>query len=356
MAARAIFAGQVSALIFAASFALAVEVKPVPQLSLRVTKTVPLPLNADPVSSTKCDASGNIYLRFYQMPNFLAAPIVKVSPEGKQLATFSIRSISGFERADLGAFTVGLRGEIVGLVVRPDPQGDKAESGLITFKDDGSFDSYTALESSFSPFNLAVFSSGEYLISGIQRMAGDSNPIHPSGMRPFTAIFDQSARLIKRFTLTGDVKQPKPDEAGGISQNGRVPREISTGAALTGSDGNIYLVRMARQPIVFVIAGNGTILRRMELNPPSDKYSASNVRYSSAGKLAVLFGEPTKADPRVSNIDLISVYDAETGDRLVDYQLPPEAGAALLCYTPNAFTFLGSTDQGQLTINEANPY
>ena len=79
------------------------------------------------------------------------------------------------------------------------------------------------------------------------------------------------------------------------------------------------------------------------------------MQYSSAGggRLAIPF---TVTQPQGTTMQLVSVYNAETGERFADYVAPPRMGGALACYAQSAFTFIGTTEQHQLVLNRSAAY
>jgi len=107
-----------------------------------------------------------------------------------------------------------------------------------TFAPDGTRQSSVALERPpipFFPSQLAVFHSGEILISGLQ---------YQPGSKAGTAIYDPTGHLIKQVVLDGDVDA--------IAQDTRAQQKntsaIDTAVAITGDDGLVYLIRATSPP------------------------------------------------------------------------------------------------------------
>lgn len=291
----------------------------------------------------KCDAEQNLYLRRYQATDAdtYSAPVIKISKDGKSPVVFSIGVAPGFERGAAFDFALGLRGEIYLLAGK-----SLDERNIVKFREDGQHDSTIKLDRIFDPSQLAVFLSGEFLISGVKL----SNKGKSTG-EAFTAVFDSEGRLLREITLPGDVK-PEKVEAGGkvqIKENAA----ISLGMAVASDDGNIYLMRASRNALIYVISPAGEVLRRFVISPPAEKFQPHTM--SVAGRRIVLefVGENPggmKAQPKI-----FSLVDAQSGERLYNYFLPPTHGGIFACYSPNGFLFLGSSKDQKLTVIQAVP-
>jgi len=308
-------------------------------IKLRVTETIPVPgVWVGPIMvPVKCDAKRNIYYRGYQRGNPMAAPVVKISAEGKHGPVFALDSVPGFEGGPFKDFAVSLRGGVYLLA------GREKEQVIVSFDEDGKYISTIKLESRFAPAQIASFPSGEFLVTGMElRLAKEGVP---SG-EPFTAIFDGRGELTKRLDLPDDVKPAaRPKE-------GEDPNPaISLGMAMPGDDGNIYSMRFASPPVVHVISPGGEVLRRMAIAPPAGNFRAITMKVAG-GKLVVQFEENDPATDIAQRV--FSLLDAETGEKILDYEPAPEVGGAFACYTPNGFTFLAHQGR-QLVIQRVVP-
>jgi hypothetical protein len=97
----------------------------------------------------------------------------------------------------------------------------------------------------------------------------------------------------------------------------------------------------------------GQPVRKFQVQRPSEDAQALDMKGSIGGKLAFLFGEP--ANGQATQRQVISIVNAETGETEINYEPGTDTGAALACYTPNRFTFIGSTDDGHLALKHAVP-
>lgn len=350
------------ALLLAASAAALQEeqARQVPRLKLKVKHVyVASEFNVPIMAPFRCDSNGNVYLRFYQFAQLLAAPIVKLSAEAKTVARFSPGSVPGFKNFTTHDFAVDGRGGVHLLVTNT--IDERNEPYILSFREDGTHERSIRLSGSFRPARLALFPTGDFLVTGlaVSLREEDSRPDY----EPFTGIFDATGSQLRKLTLPGDVKlQPQTESPGKNStkpaeQQGRARAplaEVSTGEALVGQDGNVYLMRRTAKPLVYVISPAGELLRKLEVAPPSEKAEPWAMKYGG-GKLVVTFNEPAEKKEQ-GQIQIISLVDTETGERQMDYVASGAVGGGLICYTPNSFRFFGSTEDGHLTIEDAVPY
>jgi len=115
------------------------------------------------------------------------------------------------------------------------------------------------------------------------------------------------------------------------------------GEAAPADDGNIYLMRAGEKPLILVISPAGELVRRLTLDPPGPEYQGHS--FSVAGGMIIMAFFKPNNDKQNSGTKLYSLYDAETGERQLDYDPPPDAGI-FACYTPNQFTFFGIRGDG----------
>lgn len=326
---------------------------PVPQMTLRVDDTVAEPSLPSTAlgEQLRCDASGDIYLRFYKPENPFQAPIERISADGESRQTFSVAQVPGFENASINDFAVGSDGTVVLGLWGPTP----GEGTLVEFNSDGTFNSDSTIRlGDVSAFQIGLFASGAVLVSGTTEARLYKG--EPALSVPITEVLSPAGHVIKEVTLPGDVKPPKPTDAAFKMAILKLPDEVTLGDDVPGSDGNIYLMRHFGTPVVYVIGPDGSVVRTMHLSPPAKTASEGAImQYSAAGnRLAIPF-IVTGPDGKTKS-EVISVYDAESGERLFDYHVPAGVGAALACYSANRFTFLGHTSQHQLLLTHASAY
>lgn len=328
-------------------------IAPIPQMALRVDDTVAVPSlpSAALGEQLRCDATGDIYLRFYKPENPFEAPIERISADGESRRTFSVAQVPGFENASINDFTVGSDGTVVLGLWGPKP----GEGRLVEFNSDGTFNSDSTIRlGDVAPFQIGLFASGAVLVAGTKETKIYKN--EPALSVPITEVLSPAGHVIKEVTLPDDVKPPKPTDAAFKMATEKMPDEVTLGDDVPGGDGNIYLMRHFGTPVVYVIGPDGSVVRTMHLSAPAKTASEGAImQYSAAGnRLAIPF-TVTGPDGK-SHSEVISVYDAESGERLFDYHVPAGIGAALACYAANRFTFLGHTSQHHLMLTHASAY
>ena len=312
-------------------------------LTLRVRDRISITTeNEDPFQDPiKCDSDGNIYVRPYVRPLSMAAPVVKISLEGKRTATFAIRSVPEFDKSIANDFAVGPRGEVY--IISSNAKGKQ----IVSFDANGEYHSTVKLEGAFLPEQLAVNSSGAFLVGGYKEQKDN----RATGT-PFTGIFDHSGRLIKELELLGDLKPSK--DAADKQKGAPLDPAISMSNVVAVDDGNFYLMRASTPPVVYVIAPDGSVAHQLKINPPGLGFAAG-VMKAGGGKVVVEFYRAAKGQTPAEQV--YSVLDATTGDRFANYVLPPEMphGGAFACYTPNGFTFIDANSNRQLEFVTTTP-
>ena len=357
------------ALAALASFLVAnPQAQQVPRLDLRMKEEKPL--SGNPVAEaifgqTKCDSRGNLYFRT-GLRGGLAAPIFKVSPEGEVKAAFSVKGVKGFERATatIYDFAVGLRGQ-VHLIVRKceDGKSRKCQVDILTFSEDAAYQSATRLEleRDFDPSRLAVFPTGEFLVAGLRDKEAETPEASvaqaakhsPPVQEPYTAIFDSSGRVRAEVTLPLDSK--RLTEGGSEKESDSLGLAVQLGMVAIGEDGNIYLSHHTARPVVYVISSSGVLLRQLQIMSPTESAWPMTMTYAAGGRLVFGFAEKLEEGLYNTGSAIYSLVDAETGERLIDYQSAPGIGGVFVCYTPSGFTFLASTKDGHMAIRQAVP-
>jgi hypothetical protein len=294
----------------------------------------------------KCDAEGNVYFRAFQYPRPTAAPVAKISVDGKQVVHFALKNSNSSEiqEADITDFTVDLRGNVY-LLARVQEES-VVRFYIVGFTPEGKYETARSLDLGFFPAQIAVFASGEFLITG-SNVQGEGAKATGEAV---TAIFDRDGTFVKKIGASADVKIGPP--AGGAKKDETAePTEptdpaaaIHLGMAMPGDDGNIYVLRAADEPFVLVISPAGEVLRKIVIKPSNPRYSKLLEIQVSSGKLVGQFQRSdVEEGRRYDDLVQYSVFDAATGERLMDYRPSPQLQEMFACYTPKGFTFLSST-------------
>lgn len=308
------------------------------------------------MSSPKCDAEGNLYIRKLAMDRPLLGPVVKIDPDGKRIALFDPTAFSqlGLDRAD--AFSPASDGGMYQI----------AQSGVLKpriyvlhFSSDGSASSPTRLDADFEVYTFAAFANGNLLVSGVQRDVQNRN----DRGRNFTAVFSADGRELAQLTFQEPLQHARRSvKAGATSDAGgrHIPakKEAPKGAekvspmldladAEVGSDGNLYVMRGTSPALVYVIAPSGKILQTLKVAAPAG--SVPGAFHISGNRLAVLFWNGESQSPTVV------VADAQTGRRIASYADATGMGTSFACYSANdgVFTFLKLGEGNALQVIRA---
>ncbi len=287
----------------------------------------------------KCDHEGSLYFRSLdgQRARIAVRTLRKVGRDGTLKAKYSLESAPELTGLDVQDFGVSSDGRVYATAASP------SEIFVIEFDEGGTFKSKTKLARLFKPTQLAVFKSGEFLISGVE-LPESSETVEPDA---FTGIFGRDGRLIRAISVSEakrkEADQPKDQETDLTGIN----PEVEFGFALMGDDGNAYLLRSAYPAVIYVISSGGEILRTLKIDLGRSYVSASpRTMFVAQGKLLLLFSDDKES--------FFELADVETGEVQAEYFGTPELGEALGCYTGTELIFLG-VKNGKLQLTHAEP-
>jgi hypothetical protein len=299
-------------------------------ISLKAGARIVLPFvrAMDMVGASKCDQSGNVYIRPVDREvgdpdEYLLGPIRQVTPQAKIAGTFRVRDVLSEVGAGRGIF---VRGD--GSVY----QAALARGGVyvVAFAKDGSVKAKTKLQTGgvVDPWHLAVFESGGFLVSG---NAGD-------GMRtPYTAVFDADGKLLKQIHEPEDQDAGRRAEVGDsdiIHNDGRGNDFADRGDVTLGSDGNVYLLHGTYPPLVYVISKTGEVVRKIRIGTSDSDLGFMNIQ-SHAGQLAIGLARFGHTEVHLTTLGGVPIrrysMDGNEADVL-----------SLACYDSRGFTFVTS--------------
>jgi len=289
---------------------------------------------------TACDQQGRYYVKLVRPGPGMVGPLFRFSSKGVVEAQFETS------------------GELINrYAVRPD-------GGVIMMRVEGTqlVDNFApggTRESSvpldrppipFFPSQLAVFPTGEILISGLQ---------YHQGYKASTAIYDPFGHLRKQLQLEGDAQI---EDA--IAEDTRAQQQhkeaVDKSVAVTGDDGLVYLMRASSPVTVYAISPAGEVIRKVVVSAPSDTglpYFGIRV---VKNRIAVQFRRSCDrtADLGSCRSSSYAVVDATTGKRLAGYEAEKDAAGTMACYAPDPdrfFIFSAPADRPALDIVEAEP-
>jgi hypothetical protein len=276
---------------------------------------------------TTCDDQERLYIKLFEAGQGMKGPLFRLSNQGVVEAKFDTSGEL------INRYAAGPDGGVI--MIHSDGSGKFIDN----FAPDGTRESSVALERPpvpFFPSQLAVFNSGEILLSGLQ---------YRPGYKASTAIFDPRGRLVKQLVLDGDVVIESA-----ISNDTRAQQQntstIDTSVAITGDDGLVYLMRPS-PCTVYAISSAGEVVHQIVVRAPSGKASARCGFGIRVGKnrLVVQFSR-----------NAYTVVDATTGEQLATYESDKEATGTMACFVPDPDRFLiFSQNKHGLDIVEAEP-
>lgn len=351
--------------VLAGTFVAVVAAQEVPRLALAVRDEVPVP--SEPaeglLNPVRCDSRGNVYLRPWRDVKPMSAPVVKISLEGRREAQFSVDSVP-----DLGDdwafedFALGPRGDLFALIQSWE---EKESQALIArFDDDGKFDSSLVLKQKFDPALLTITSTGQFFVTGSIPLSAEETRSYyesrqeeerrgPPPARPYAGIFDRGGRLVVEVSFEKDKELGSEEDK---DFPGALPGPLITlGRVVSGSDGNVYLLRRSRPAVVYVVSPLGELVRVLEVQPPAENFQVTHMMLGQGGRLLFQFAEEVEKGRYRTGASTFSLVNPETGERLTDYVSTPEVGGSLACASTRELLFLGVTESERLAIRRVVP-
>jgi hypothetical protein len=313
--------------------------------SLQITAEAKTPFAGGLAGRAKCDGQGNIYFRptDAETPRkyhpISALPIRKLRSDGTLAGSFSLAD------AAPGLLAIDFFVTADGTVYQAARSESDHAAYVVSYSPDGALQSKVRLDGDFFiPYQIAVFKSGEVLISGING---------PYNRTPSTAVYGANGKMIREIYEPEDEDARKRAQAG---EPGFRPDNIDSsndfvvrGDAALGSDGNVYLLRAASPALIFVISPKGEVVRKLRIEPPESGLWAGRLK-SAPGTLAISFLQ------KGTNVGVIEVVDYLGSPTGIYAASDARIYAGLLgCYSPKRFTFLSLAAGDGLHLNTAEP-
>jgi len=333
---------------------------------LRVTNERPVPgLQAAPLwLPLQCDSRGNVYARISDGPRPFP-PVVKISADASEITTFSPEAEPTIRRENATEYAVGPGGEFYFMAGRREE--GKQKILFLRYRSDGSLDSTITLDTLLVPLKFAVFSTGDFFITGMTWVNSAKET-----REPFTAVANRFGN-VTRVSLPDDtqpekptlISAPEPDSQNPVKSKNERPKsqatqygdsthlmdEIGRGEAVAGDDGNVYVYRHTPDNRIYVVQPNGNVLRTLSLRVPWPGYSLQSINVVGGRVAANLYSAEPKDDEPFSV--RIALYDALTSEFLYGYSVPRTAGVPA-CYAPSGMTFLlPDTSSGRVLLRSA---
>ena len=270
---------------------------------------------------TICDEQGRLYVKPTGRGPGMVGPLFRVSAGGVVEAAFDTTG------ALVNRYAARPDGGVIMI------HSDGRTKFIDNFAPDGTRESSVPLEQPpipFWPSQLAVFRSGDILVSGMQIR---------TTYKASTAIFDPTGRLVKQLMLDGDVaiENAIAQDTGAQKQNSFA---IDTSAAITGDDGLVYLMRATSPATVYAISPSGEVVRKIVIDAPGEKGGPNFGIRVAKNRLVVKFTHPCESPSHSCRSTVYAVVDATTGKQLAVYEADKEVAGAIACFTPDPDRFL----------------
>jgi hypothetical protein len=293
---------------------------------------------------TACDEQGRLYVKLIKAGPGMVGPLFRLSSKGVVEAEFDT------SEAVINRYAVRPGGGVVMLRV------NGGKKFIDNFASDGTRESSVALDRPpvpFFPSQLAVFHSGQILLSGLQYR-------HGPGYKASTAIYDPAGHLVKQFALDEDLKIEREIDVGDGKDATRQQEHseaVDTSVAITADDGLVYLMRATSPPSVYAISAAGDVVRKIVVKAPTATGTPNFGIRVIKNRLVVRFHRScdVSADPDSCRSSTYAVVDASTGQKLAAYEADEEATGTMACYAPDPDRFFIYSNRHGLDIVEAEP-
>jgi outer membrane protein assembly factor BamB len=288
------------------------------------TTRVELPLShpVQLIDKTTCDSDGNIYARVWagDGSGTNQLPVQEITSEGTLTTKF--RAVDAAQNT---ALAKGIFVSEDGVIYQAARMATAVY--VVEFAKDGSVKSTTKLDADprlVDPWQLAVFKTGGYLLTGL---TGENH------RTPYTAVFEENGKLVKKIYEPEDEEARQKAASGdaAYTRSNAGNRFVGFGDVVAGSDGNVYLLRGVSPALVYVISAAGEVVRKLHIDAGSPDFVAGDIK-AYAGRLAIGFN---------GSSNLVMVTDLE-GKTIASYTVDRHKPdwPTLACYNSRGFTFV----------------
>ena len=296
--------------------------------------------NSVTAGPVRCDPHGDIYLRVASAPDVSHQLLTRIGRDG-DMTTFGPGKVSDAELNEWRMADFAVSNVVWVLGGTP-----SSKSYVLRFDPKGEYKGAVTLDADFHPQQIAVFDSGDFLLSGVKQ-TGSGTDAH---FTPVTAMFDKSGKFLKPIALEENGESSEKQEPAKSYQ--QVGAAITLGEAESWA-GEVYVLWAAAKPAVYVISAGGMVLRRLVLETPAGDGKPVAMRVAQS-QIAVEFWKPA-SDPTQSGHYEFIVYDAFRGEKLTAYTVAPDLHGTFACFDGRGgFDFLGTAENGTRTIIRAS--
>lgn len=327
---------------------------------LKKTATVPVPNQFARAifGPAKCDASSDVYAQVYrEETDPWNNPVLKISPAGT--ATVFRAAPVGGEKLDITSFSPAPGGGAA-LLAR-DPSGSKYYLQL--FGEDGKLESSSAMPATLDPLQVAASASGNFLITGL---SSDKGVPGSPGSKLFAGVFDSSGQLEYDVALTDDIgpsglvdnllpagaPSPGPLAPGSPREFGAYLHALQFSEAVGMENGGFLLARLSTGGPIHIISPGGADID----NGFRPSLPGGSILFAVGADGNDIVVTSFRKKPESNDIsDLyVTLWDASTRREVSQFHtVDPSLGAELGCYQNGVFTFLTTTESGNLQLAQA---
>jgi len=285
------------------------------------------------LGQVRCDLSANVYVRTYDghvvnSAESLQVPIKKIDRNGQLADWFAITDAN--PNLVSGDIFVAPNGDVSQVAWRPGSQS----IFIARYSKGGVFERLIPLDISLQPYQLAIYDTGEILLSGLEMFPGTRGASHA----PITVLFDSKGHLLRKLILPGDddvySKAARHDsDFVDLNYPAQGNLAVEYGDVALGSDNNAYLIRRTLPTLLYKISRSGHV-QRFKVEPGNAGFFPVAIRAAN-NRLAILFSKNGKQNRIIRVLNL-------TGQTVENYSSPRDLGEGFSCYAAPDFLFLDS--------------
>ncbi len=302
------------------------------------------------------DAGGYIYIR-YSNDHRPADVVRKISPSGRNVASFSLVHVPGLAGATIGGFCVS---EDRFLVLARQGKASGESMHLVAFTSEGKFLSANKIDSDVQAGQIVPLAADRFIVAGrVHGATGSGDSI------PRLVVINSMGHLVDDINLEGDVapieKERRTTVRGDVRRDPEFEMSLVASTITTGDDGNAYVMRYGNSGLVFVISPGGTVIHRFALELPSGS-SLKEIKVAK-DRIAALFVRWKSDAPSEVAATFVRIYHGDTGKMLSSYRVDPSIPDLMAAFDGRTgFTFIGpkvvdtnAAEAGRLRIFEVGP-
>lgn len=341
---------------------------------LEPTETIPLEqtLQFWGAPQLQCDSDGNLYMLAHSAEDSSKDYILKISSDGEQTTQIdpgTVPELHGFQISTV--FTPGPGGEIFLIISKniseetsaqetsyqtTEEKERKVEVYIASFDRGKNVLSNVKLDYPVEPQAIAAFDSGELLVSGV--VSSFRQDRGSQRKEYFAGIFTRDGLLLQKVDLG---RNTEISQQASTTQDGSADPEATNIARAGRADGSsVYLMQWHPQgPAFLLISSEGKVVHTIQVSSPK-RAKLRDVRFAE-GRMVAAFMKTIElpGNPRgvlATDSEIFQVLNAETGEKLAEYERRRPFLGNLACYASDTFMFLRVGENQRLELVRAEAY